>query len=58
MKNTDKYGRGIYADRYIKKDELIEEAPVIIIPKVEWKQMEKSVLVNYVFRWGGDKASL
>ena len=56
MKNTDKYGRGIFADRYIKKGELIEEAPVIIIPKEEWKQMRKSVLLNYVFRWGKDKA--
>ena len=56
MKNTDKYGRGIFADRYIKKGELIEEAPVIIIPKKEWKQMRKSVLLNYVFRWGEDKA--
>ncbi len=56
MRNTDKYGRGIFADRYIKKGELIEEAPVIIIPKQEWKQMRKSVLLNYVFRWGKDKA--
>ena len=56
MRNTDKYGRGIFTDRYIKKGELIEEAPVIIIPKQEWKQMRKSVLLNYVFRWGKDKA--
>ena len=56
MKNTEKYGRGIFATRNIKKDEFIEEAPVIIIPKVEWKLMEESVFVNYIFRWGGDKA--
>jgi uncharacterized protein len=56
IRNTDKYGRGIFADRYIKKGELIEEALVIIIPKQEWKQMRKSVLLNYVFRWGKDKA--
>ena len=56
MRNTAKYGRGIFADRYIKKGELIEEALVIIIPKQEWKQMRKSVLLNYVFRWGKDKA--
>ena len=56
MRKTDKYGRGIFADRYIKKGELIEEAHVIIIPKQEWKQMKKSVLLNYVFRWGKDKA--
>ncbi|MEH7122214.1 SET domain-containing protein [Bacillus sp. JJ1532] len=56
VKNAGKYGRGIFADRYIKKGELLEKAPVIIIPDQEWKQMRKSVLQNYVFRWGEDKA--
>ncbi|WP_338449468.1 SET domain-containing protein [Niallia oryzisoli] len=56
MKYTEKYGRGIFAARNIEKDEFIEVAPVIIIPKVEWKQMRESVLVNYIFRWDDDKA--
>lgn len=56
MKNTEKYGRGIFAIRNIKKDEFIEEAPVIVIPKTEWKLMRKSILSDYVFRWGEDKA--
>ncbi len=56
IKNTDKYGRGIFAHCDRKKGELIEEAPVIIIPKQEWQQMRESVLFNYVFRWGEDKA--
>ena len=56
MKNTEKYGRGIFAIRNIKKGEFIEEAPVIVIPKTEWELMKKSVLSNYVFRWGSVKA--
>ena len=56
MKNTEKYGRGIFAIRNIKNGELIEEAPVIIIPKIEWKLMRECVLSNYIFRWGEDKA--
>lgn len=56
MKNTGKYGRGIFAGRNIKKGEFIEEAPVIVIPKNEWKLMKKNILSNYVFRWGDDKA--
>lgn len=56
MKNTEKYGRGIFAIRNIKKGEFIEEAPVIVIPITEWKLMRKSILSNYVFRWGEDKA--
>ena len=56
MKNTEKYGRGIFAIRNIKKGEFIEDAPVIVIPKTEWKLMRKSILSNYVFRWEEDKA--
>jgi SET domain-containing protein len=56
MKNTNKYGRGIFAIRNIKKGEFIEEAPVIVIPKSEWQLMRKSLLSNYVFRWEEDKA--
>ena len=56
MKNTEKYGRGIFAIRNIKKGEFIEEAPVIVIPIIEWKLMKKSILSNYVFRWRENKA--
>ena len=56
MKNTEKYGRGIFTLRNIKKGELIEEAHVIVIPITEWKRIRKSILSNYVFRWGEDKA--
>lgn len=56
IKNTEKYGRGIFANRNIKKSEFIEEAPVIVIPNTEWKLIRKSILLNYVFRWGEAKA--
>ena len=57
MKDTEKYGRGIFAIRNIKKGEFIEEAPVIVIPIKEWKLMKKkNILSNYVFRWEEDKA--
>jgi Proteins containing SET domain len=56
VKNTEKYGRGIFTLRNIKKGELIEEAHVIVIPITEWKRIRKSILSNYVFRWGEDKA--
>lgn len=57
MKDTEKYGRGIFAIRNIKKGEFIEEAPVIVIPINEWKLMKKkNILSNYIFRWEEDKA--
>lgn len=57
VKDTQKYGRGIFAIRNIQKGEFIEEAPVIVIPIKEWKvMMKKNILSNYVFRWDADKA--
>ena len=52
MKDTGKYGRGIFASRDIKKDELIEVSPVIVSPKDEWKYLKKTVLFYYCFHWG------
>ncbi|MED1673790.1 SET domain-containing protein [Pallidibacillus thermolactis subsp. kokeshiiformis] len=56
VKDTKKYGRGVFATRLIKKGELIESAPAIIIPMEEWENMKDSILSNYVFRWKKDKA--
>ncbi len=56
MGNSEQYGRGIFAIRNIKKGELIEIAPVLVIPKKEWKLMRKSILSNYVFWWKKAKA--
>ncbi|SEC56090.1 SET domain-containing protein [Paenibacillus sp. GP183] len=56
MKDTGKYGRGIYAARDIKNGEMLDEAPVIISPKSEREHLKKTVLHNYFFRWDGDLA--
>ena len=47
-----KYGRGIFATKNIKKGELFHEAPVIISPSDEYKNLKKTVFVEYVFWWG------
>ncbi|WP_318617107.1 SET domain-containing protein [Sporosarcina sp. YIM B06819] len=52
VKDTGKYGRGIYATRDIKAGELIEVSPVLISCKNEWKYLKKTVLFNYCFNWG------
>ncbi|MCP8967645.1 SET domain-containing protein [Ectobacillus ponti] len=56
VKQTEQYGRGVFAARAIQKGEYLEEAPVLIIPEEEWANMRDSILTNYVFRWGADKA--
>lgn len=56
VKDTGKYGRGIFAIRDIKKDELIESSPIVLSPKSEWKYLEKTKLFYYCFHWGRDTA--
>ena len=52
VKDTGKYGRGVYATRDIKTGELIEVSPVLISCENEWKYIKKTVLFDYVFTWG------
>ncbi|QUW23675.1 SET domain-containing protein-lysine N-methyltransferase [Sporosarcina sp. Marseille-Q4063] len=52
IKDTGKYGKGIYATRDIKTGELIEVSPVLISSKNEWKYLKKTVLFDYCFTWG------
>ncbi|MFD6210786.1 MULTISPECIES: SET domain-containing protein [unclassified Peribacillus] len=58
IKNTGKYGRGIYATRDIKKDELIEASPVIFSPKSEWKYLKKTSLFYHCFHWGDEDTAI
>jgi uncharacterized protein len=52
VKNTKKYGRGVFATRDIKKGELIEEAPVIFVPQKERRFLKKTIVSEYYFYWG------
>lgn len=56
VKETEKYGRGIFATRDIKKDELIEASPIVLSPESEWKYLGKTKLFYYCFYWGEDTA--
>jgi SET domain-containing protein len=52
VKDTGKYGRGVFAGRNIKKGELIEESPVFVSNKRERKYLEKTIVYDYFFNWG------
>ncbi|WP_342506588.1 SET domain-containing protein [Sporosarcina sp. FSL K6-2383] len=54
IKDTGKYGRGIYATRDIKTGEIIEVSPVLISHKNEWKYLQKTILFDYCFTWGNN----
>lgn len=48
-------GRGIFALESIKKDELIERCPVVLIKEHEVPDLRKTELHNYYFMWGTDE---
>jgi SET domain-containing protein len=58
IKDTQKYGRGIFANRDIKKGELLEMCPVIITPKEEEEYLSQTVLANYCFYWGENERAI
>ncbi len=44
-------GRGIVAAEPIKKGELIERSPVLVIPENDRANTDESILFTYVFMW-------
>ena len=51
-------GRGVYARRDIKKDEIIEKCPIIEVPKHDVANLRESILVTYFFYFGKNKERL
>jgi SET domain-containing protein len=45
-------GRCVFARRKIAAGEVIERAPVIVIPKKQWPSVKKTILEDYAFDWG------
>lgn len=52
IRMTPSKGRGVFAARQFMEGELIERAPVIFVPKEQWKHLEKTVFYDYLFAWG------
>lgn len=49
---SDLGGRGVFTSQFIEKGNMIEIAPVLVIPKEQVKAIHKTVLHDYYFRWG------
>lgn len=52
VRNISKTERGVFASFHIKKGEVIEMSPVILIPKNQQKVIDKTSVFNYYFYWG------
>jgi len=51
-------GRGVYARGNIKKDEIIENCPIIEVSKHDTSNLKESILVTYFFYFGKNKERL
>jgi len=45
-------GRGVFSKELIRRDELIEECPVLIVPRKDYPVLKRTILHNYYFMWG------
>lgn len=52
IKSSGKRGRGIFTKQSIPAGTIIEIAPVVVLPVKEVKDILKTKMSNYVFRWG------
>ena len=52
VKDSPGKGRGVFAQRDFKKDEVIEISPVIVLSSEEIDSLELTQLYNYYFAWG------
>lgn len=48
----EKAGRGVFAKKAIKKNEIIETCPVLVLPEKDYPLAKKTILRNYYFMWG------
>src|SRR5262245_3546786 len=45
-------GRAVFARRKIAAGEVIERAPVVVVPKKQWPAIRRTKLEEYAFDWG------
>jgi len=55
VKTTRKKGRGVFANRKIKKGEIIEVAPVIVLSRREAKTLNDLPLSSHCYQWGNNR---
>ena len=47
-------GRGVYAGREFRPGDLIESAPVVVIPAAQRASIAATILDYFVFEWGAE----
>ena len=52
---TENMGRGVFTSGNIEAGTIVEVAPVIVMSAEDRKWLDKTMLHDYIFEWGGDK---
>jgi uncharacterized protein len=52
---TSGMGRGVFTSKNLKKDTVIEIAPVIVMSGSDRKLIDQTLLHDYIFEWGDNK---
>jgi uncharacterized protein len=52
---TPGMGRGVFTSKSLKKDTVIEIAPVIVMNSIDRKLIDQTLLHDYIFEWGEKK---
>ena len=58
IKETPGRGRGVYASEPVRSGEVIEQAPVLVLPDPQWLFLESTLLRDYHYAWGTDAAAI
>ncbi len=52
IKDTSEKGRGVFTRIEVKKGTIIEQCPILKIPKAELPIIHRTILHDYYFLWG------
>ena len=55
MAESPAKGRGIFTNKLILANTIIEISPVIVMPAADRILLDKTLLHDYIFEWGKDK---
>lgn len=58
IKQSSIHGEGVFAVASFEQGEVIEQSPVIVLPKTQAVWLDKTELYNYYFEWGEHEIAL
>ena len=49
------HGRGVFAQRAFREGEVVERAPVLVVPARQLADLDRTVLYDYYYSWNQDQ---